>query len=288
MPTGTLGRTGARVSRMGLGCAYVGRDSMRQDEALRLLHRALDLGITYFDVAPNYGHAEEKMGPFVQEVRDRIFLVTKIESATREDAWQQLRNSMQLLQTDHFDLVHIHNFGHEPRFPDLALTLGPQGVLGALREARQQGVVRFIGASGHLHPSRFHAALDTGEIDVLMNAVNFINRHTYDFEHKVWARAYRDSLGLVAMKVLGGNDRNTRQCKIPTDYYQRAIRYALSLPGISCAVLGMQTIPELEQAVATVSRAQPLTDDEMYALAREGMALARQPEWKALHGTPVL
>jgi|GEM_PF-3429293 len=80
---------------------------------------------------------------------------------------------------------------------------GDRGAMGALREAKKQGVVRFIGASGHVHPTRFHEALDSGEIDVLMNAVNFVVQHTYDFEHKVWSRARSLNVGLVAMKVLG-------------------------------------------------------------------------------------
>ena len=138
------------------------------DDVAEVLHRGLELGVDYLDVAPNYGNAEtgfseEKMGKTIKEIRDRVFLVTKTEEPTYEGTWKLLRQSMKRMQTDHFDLVHLHNFGHEPRFPDLELTLSDKGALGALREAKQQGVVRFIGASGHLHPSRFHDVMDTGE-----------------------------------------------------------------------------------------------------------------------------
>src|SRR5205823_14441972 len=144
--------------------------------------------------------------------------------------------------------VHLHNFGDETLWGDHKLVFGDRGAMGALREAKRQGVVRFIGASGHLHPTRFHQALDSGEIDVLMNAVNFVVQHTYDFEHKVWSRARRENIGLVAMKVLGGNAGTAGGFKLPEDHYELAIRYALSIPGLAVAVIGLENVAELEQA----------------------------------------
>jgi aryl-alcohol dehydrogenase-like predicted oxidoreductase len=294
VPTATLGRTRAEVSRLAIGCAWFQRKHVGSDDVRKVLHRALDLGVTYLDVAPNYGNAEigfseEKMGPTIKDIRDKVFLVTKTEEPTYEGTWKLLRQSMKRLQTDHFDLVHIHNFGHEPRFPDLKLALGDKGVLGALREAKKKGVVRFIGASGHLHPSRFHAVLDTGEVDVLMNAVNFVARHTYDFEHKVWARARRDNLGLVAMKVLGGAGTGEGRTgfRLPKEQYHNAIRYALSVPGVTCTVIGIETISELEQAAEAVRNFKPLSEKESHQLAKLGLELAASSEWKSAYGTPV-
>ncbi len=194
---------------------------------------------------------------------------------------------MKRLQTDHFDLVHLHNLGHQPRFPDLELTFSDQGALGALREAKKQGVVRFIGASGHLHPSRFHDVLDTGEIDVLMNAVNFVVQHTYDFEHKLWARAQRENVGLVAMKVLGGAGAGRTGFRLPTERYGNAIRYALSLPGVHCAVVGIASTEELEKAADAVASFKPLSEDESHTLAQVGLALAKSQQWKTVYGTPI-
>ncbi len=292
VPQAVLGRTALEVSRLGLGCSHFQRKHITPDDVATVLHRALELGVNYLDVAPNYGNAEtgfseEKMGKTIKEIRDRVFLVTKTEEPTYEGTWKLLRQSMKRLQTDHFDLVHLHNFGHEPRFPDIRLTLGDQGALGALREARQQGVVRFIGASGHLHPSRFHDLLDTGEIDVPMNAVNFVVQHTYDFEHKVWARARRENIGLVAMKVLGGQNGGKEGFRLPPEHYQNAIRYALSLPGIATAVIGMANVSELEQAVAAVNGFTPLSEEEAAKLAQAGLHLAATDPWKTAYGTPL-
>lgn len=292
VPTATLGRTGQQVSRLGLGCIHFKRPHVTVDGVRKTLHRALELGVNYIDVAPNYGDektgfSEEKMGPTIKEIRDQVFLVTKTEEATYEGTWDLLRQSMRRLETDHFDLVHLHNFGHEPRFPDLDFMFGEKGALGALLEAQEKGVVRFIGASGHLHPSRFHAALDTGKIDVLMNAVNFICQHTYDFEHKVCSRARRENVGLVAMKVLGGVGRGGQGFRIPEDLYEKAIRYALSVPGVSVAVIGLENVAELEKAAQLVATAEPLSETESLELARLGLELAAADEWKTSYGTPV-
>lgn len=290
VPRAVLGRTGVEVSRLGIGCAHFQRPHVTADDVGAAMHRALELGIDYFDTAPNYGRGEHfsetKMGPTVKEVRDRIFLVTKTEEPTYEGAWQQLRESMERLQTDRLDLVHVHNFGMESRFEDLDFVFGDKGVLGALREAKKQGVIRYIGATGHLYPSRFHKILDTGDIDVLMNAVNFVCQHVYDFEGKVWSRAQQENIGLVAMKVLGGA-AGGGSYRMATDYYVPAIRYALSIPGCAVAVIGCENAKEIEDAARAVASAQPLNDDERSQLAQLGQDLATTQAWKAAYGEPL-
>ncbi len=292
VPQAVLGRTGAKVSRLGIGCAYFQRKRVTAADVTATLHRALELGVNYLDSAPNYGNpetgfAEEKMGPAIKELRDRVFLVSKTEDHTYEGTWKLLRQSLKRMRTDRIDLVHLHNFGDAERWGDHKLVFGDRGAMGALREAKKQGVVRFIGASGHVHPTRFHEALDSGEIDVLMNAVNFVVQHTYDFEHKVWSRAATLNLGLVAMKVLGGAVNQEAGFKVNEQHYEQAIRYALSVPGIAVAVIGLENISELEKAASVVSRAQPLSPEESLELARVGLELAGTPEWKAPYGTPL-
>lgn len=290
VPKAILGRTGIEVSKFGIGCAPFQAKEIDSDHVRVVFDRALELGVNYLDVAPNYGNpevgfSEVKMGPALQGIRDRFFLVTKTEEPSRDGTWRLLEQSMKRLQTDHIDLVHIHNFGHEPRFPDLKAALGKQGVLGALQEAKEQQVIRFIGASGHLHPSRFHAALDTGEIDVLMNAVNFVVQHVYDFEHKVWARARRENVGLVAMKVLGG--ARGEGFRIPKAHYESSIRYALSIGGVCMAVIGIKDTAELEQASSVVAQFKPLSEGEAHRLSTGGLQLAGTSEWKSAYGTPL-
>lgn len=288
-----LGRTGVKVSRLGIGCAPLQRPHVSQEDIETLFYTALEYGVNYLDVAPNYGNertgfSEEKMGPVVKKIRDRVFLVSKTEEPTYEGTWKLIRQSLRRLQTDYLDLVHLHNLGHEPRFPDLDFVFSDRGALGALLEAKRKGVIRFIGASGHLHPSRFHAALDTGEIDVLMNAVNFVVQHVYDFEHKVWSRARQMNVGLVAMKVLGGAGQGQKGFRLPAEMYESAIRYALSIPGVHVAVIGMENVNELKAAVDVVRRFRPLTEDEQRELALVGLQLAGTPRWRTAYGTPTL
>ncbi|QDV33822.1 aldo/keto reductase [Tautonia plasticadhaerens] len=299
VPSTTLGRTGAEVSRLGIGCAYFQREHVTPDDVQATLRRALELGVTYLDVAPNYGNeqtgfSEEKMGPSLEDAdfRSKFFLVTKTEEPTRDGTWRLLEQSLRRMRTDSVDLVHLHNFGDEPRWGDPKFALGKDGSLGALREAREQGLVRFIGASGHLHPSRFHLVLDSGAVDVLMNAVNFVVQHSYDFEHKVWSRARQDNVGLVAMKVLGGAGDQSKATggghRLPEGTYEQAMRYAFTIPGLHVAVIGMEGIPELEQAAKTVATIEPLSDAEALELARTGLDMAAREDWAEAYGTPVI
>jgi aryl-alcohol dehydrogenase-like predicted oxidoreductase len=292
VPQVVLGRTGVTVSKLGLGCAHFQRPHIGIEDVRRVLDRALELGVNYLDVAPNYGNeqtgfSETKMGPTIKEIRDQVFLVTKTEEPTYEGTWRLLRQSMKRLQTDHLDLVHVHNFGVEERFPDIKFTLSEQGTMGALREAKREGVVRFIGASGHLFPSRFHAILDTGEIDVLMNAVNFVTQHTYDFEHKVWARARQEGVALVPMKVLGGAGPGAQGFRLPEAQYENAIRYVMSIAGVACVVIGLATVSELQRAAQTVAAFRPLSEQESHDLSRLGLQMAGSAPWKTAYGEPV-
>ncbi len=292
MPQVRLGRTEAQVSRMGIGCAPFQRTRVSVDDIKRTLDRALKLGINYLDVAPNYGNAaigfsEVKMGPAIREIRDEVFLVTKTEEPTYEGTWRLLNQSLERLQTDTIDLIHIHNLGFENRFEDLDFVFSDRGALGALLEAKEQGIIRFIGASGHIYPSRFHYAIDSGQIDVIMNAVNFICQHTYDFENKVWARAKLEDIGLVAMKVLGGQGGRDGGFRVPEEMYEKAIRYALSIPGLCVAVIGIENIEQLERAAQVIAKAEPLTDRERHEIATEGLRLAQTDRWKLAYGSPL-
>ncbi len=288
VPRATLGRTGQSVSRLGVGCGIYIRDSLTPADMGIILETALEFGINYVDTAPAYKDVQVRIGPVIRQVREQIFLVSKVEECTYAGAWRQLRQSLKDLQTDHLDLVHLHSLGDVGRWPDLKAAFNDKGALGALREAKRQGVIRFIGASGHNYPSRFHAALDTGEIDVLMNAVNFVIRHSYDFEHKLWSRAHQENIGLVAIKVLGGARREGKGFRLPEDSYEQALQYALSLPGACTAVIGFEDPVQVEEAAAVMGRFKPLSEQDAFSLYRRGLEiLAGTSYWNAPWGGPV-
>ncbi|MCK4747092.1 MAG: aldo/keto reductase, partial [Bacteroidales bacterium] len=176
----------------------------------------------------------------------------------------------------------------EDRFPDLAKAFSDEGAMGALREAKQKGIIRFIGASGHVYPSRLHYAIDSGEIDVMMVAVNYIIQHNYDFEHKIWLRALTKDIGMVAMKVLGGAEVTDRSHRIPAEDYEMAIRYAITLQGLSSAVVGVKNLEEYNLLINTFLKAKPLTEDEYLSLSKRGLEILENEErWRTMHGLPL-
>lgn len=277
MPTAGLGRTGAKVSRLGLGCGSLMDDRFTETRIGAILDAAVEHGITLVDTAPNYGQLQQRLGPSLRPVRDRVFLTSKVEEPTRAGAWRQLRQSLKDLQTDRLDLVYLHSFGDIERWPDPAFALSDDGALGALREAKSEGLLRFIGVSGHNRPARYHDALDHDDVDVVMNPVNFVVQHTYDFEHRVWCRAQHKNLGLVAMKVLGG--RGPNGIRLGGKLYESAIRYALSVPGISAVVIGCESRSEVAQAAASIKRFQGLTGPEWQAVYLRGLDIVNtKPE----------
>ena len=291
MPYSTLGRTGIQVSKIGIGTAPIGQANTDIPKVKDIISRAIDEGINYIDTAPNYanGESERRLGHALKGKRDRVFLVTKTEEESYEGTMNLLENSLRHLKTDHVDLVHLHNLGDVKRWTNLDFAFSEKGAMGALRKAKRQGKIRFIGASGHVHPSRFHYAIDSGEIDVLMNAVNFVIQHTYDFEHKIWARAQQKNIGLVSMKMFGGAvRRNYAKFKLPVEDYENSLRYTLSLSGLSTAVVGINQLKHLETLLDTFRRVDALDEEEFLAISQRGLDILKaDPAWRTVHGTPV-
>ena len=286
----TLGRTGEKVSMIGIGGGHWWREPRTAEDIKNLFDRSLEAGINYIDMAPNYGDqvSEKRLGAAMKGKRDKVFLVNKTEEPTYEGTWQLLEQSLDNLQTDYIDVLHLHSIGNEGRWKNLDDAFSKKGAMGALREARKKGKIRYIGATAHHWPSRMHYIIDSGEIDVLMTAVNYIVQHTYDFEHKIWARAKEENIGLVAMKVFGGLIKGPGHYKIPEEDYKDALRYALSLDGIATAVLGVTHVKELEPALKVVEDFTPLTEEEFLALSMKGLSIVQKDEsWREVYGTPI-
>lgn len=274
MPKRRLGRTGYQAGILGLGMAPIGVGVQSLAEAGRLVNEAIDLGINYIDVAPNYANAEEKLGPVMAARRKEVFLVTKVEAQKMPAILEQIQNSLRLMKTDHLDAVHLHNLGD---FDLEEVFHSPEGGLAALKEAKQRGYLRFIGISGHMRPWKFAGAIATGEIDLVMPAMNFVDRHIYNFEEKVLPLARQHGTAVVAMKVLGGAAAMVYDRPTPArlvDHYESAIRYALGLPGVTAVVLGLRDSAEIRKAVQTVKAYRPLSRTDLTALKARGKQMA--------------
>lgn len=281
LPTRELGRTKVKVPVLGLGFGPVGT-GLTERQAIELMEEALALGVTYWDAAPTYARAQEYIGKVLPKVREQVFMVTKVATDNGQQALSILEQSLRTLKTEWVDLVHVHNIGDYN--PDRVL--GKGGVLEGLREGQKRGWVRFLGLSGHLRPSVMAKVLDTGEFDVVMPVLNFADRFTYDFEGKVLPIARKHRVGVAAMKVMAAPQKGYGQPNPGklADYAPLALRYALSLPEVACAVVGMFTIDELRRNVAVVRSFQPLTEEERKQLESIGKRLATQ--WGAQYGDP--
>ena len=284
LPQVTLGKTGAEVPLLGLGTAP-GGFGLEDTAAIELFERAIDLGLTYVDTAPGYERAQSQLKHIVPRRRDELFLVSKTHTAEYQEALDQVAKNRQALGTDHLDLMYVHSLGHL----DVDRVLAKDGALAGLREAQRRGWTRYVGITAHHAPWKSAKVLREAEIDVCMFALNFADRHTYNFEEQVLPLARAQNAGVAAMKVYGGSIDMKYDKPYPSMLtrsgfvdHERALRYALALPDVDLAVLGVFNETELEQNVAWVRRYQPLAVAEEAALLAQGRALAA--EWGPHYG----
>jgi aryl-alcohol dehydrogenase-like predicted oxidoreductase len=280
LPQRVLGRTNERVPILGLGTVALG-SLENQKQAGDLLNRALDLGVTFIDTAPGrtsvtpitgYSRAQRYLAGVLRERRKEVFLITKTYEHTGERALQTLRASLKELGVERVDLTYTHSIGHDDY--DFDQLVGDKGPMTALERARRDGLTRFVGITGHNRPEKFARVIARRQIDVMMNAVNVVDRHTYAFEDVVWPAARKQNVGLVAMKVFGGG---IKTCRMPAELRQASFRFALSVPGVAVAVIGMGSRKELEQNVEWARGFKPMTREEANELKKRTVALAK--EW---------
>jgi aryl-alcohol dehydrogenase-like predicted oxidoreductase len=263
MPHRTLGRTGASVSILAMGCGS--RFLMYPaDEASAVLEKAVSLGINYLDTAVGYGdgESETRLGRFLATRRKDVLLATKVpgRARTRDAALEEVEASLKRLQTDHLDVLHLHSLGDEA---DLAKIEAPDGALKALYELREQKVTRFIGMTSHTDGAVMAKAIERNDLDCVQLAMN--PARAARFEELALPAASRKNLGVILMKVTG-------QDKLMVDGGAGAeslLRYAWSLP-ISTAVCGMPKLELLEANVATArAYASPLPPAEIERLRKQ-------------------
>jgi aryl-alcohol dehydrogenase-like predicted oxidoreductase len=273
MPTRVLGKTGVRVSRIGLGGAHIGKQS-DEAESIRIIRAAIDRGVTFLDNAWDYngGKSEERMGKALRDgYRDKAFLMTKLDGRTKAAASAQLDQSLARLQTDRIDLVQVHEV---IRMDDPDRVFAPGGAIEALVDAKKAGKLRFIGFTGHkdpeIHLAMLAAADRNGfEFDTIQMPLNVMDAHYKSFEKKVLPVASKKGMGILHMKPLGGGfilDSKTVTAL-------ECLRYAMNLP-TSVMITGCDSMGILDQAVDAAIHFQPMSDAEVQALLDKTRALA--------------
>ena len=258
-----LGRTGLEVSALCLGGYHLGLVKSEQ-EAIRLVHEAIDAGITFMDNAWEYhdGRSEEWMGKALVGRRDKVVLMTKVCSHGRDAgvAMNQLEQSLKRLKTDVLDLWQIHEVVYE-NDPDLHFAEG--GAVEALTRAKQQGKVRFVGFTGHKHPSIHKKMLSHNyPFDACQLPLNCFDASFRSFEQEVLPELNRRGIAAIGMKSMsGGGDPVKKGVLTPAE----ALRYAMSLP-VATTVSGIDSIEVLRQNVAIFQGFSPMPSQEMAAL----------------------
>jgi len=277
LPMRVLGRTGVKVTILGLGTAPIGEARVEVPKAAKIFAEVIDRGVNYVDTARGYGIAEEALSHVLPTRRDKLFLVTKCWTDSGTRAQESLETSLRTLKTDHVDLVHIHHVGGK----DIEKVLAKDGILEYLLKQKEAGKTRFIGISGHARPPHFLKMLETDQIDVVMPVMNYADRNIYDFEGKVLPECRRRNVGVVAMKVyagIKGGFPNHRKgwvgCNTPPELLPRAMAYALDLDGVSVANVGPFTMEQAIQNVELARQYKPLTDGQREELLAFGKQLA--------------
>ena len=255
-PARPLGATGVTVPLIGYGTAPLGKDHISVEHAARCLNHAIDLGITYLDTSPDYG-SEPKVGEVMRTRRDEVFLATKVNRRSKQGVLDEVKESLRNLQTDHIDLIQVHAVN---AWADLEQALAPDGAMAALEQARDEGLVRFIGITGHARPELLAHALEQYPFDAVLVALGMADRLVTSPETFLLPKARERNVGVIAMKVLGHGQFKS---------VDLALRYSLGLPGVSLAIVGMDVPVQIDQIASLAAGFTPLDEREEELLIEE-------------------
>jgi len=267
IPSRPLGRTGERVPIVGLGGYHIGVPP--EAEAIRIMHEAIDQGMTFFDNAWGYhdGGSERVVGKALATAgrRDKVFLMTKVCDRDYQGAKRQLEESLRRLKTDHIDLWQFHEINWDVD----ADWLFDRGGIRAAIEARKEGKVRYIGFTGHRDISH-HLKLIARPFhwDTVQMPINVLDAHYRSFQKKVVPVCLEKKISVIGMKALGSGII-PKQLGLPAATCRR---FALSLP-IATLVCGIQSLDNLRQDLAMARSFTPVSQQEMQQL----LAQTRQP-----------
>ncbi|HEU5125472.1 MAG TPA: aldo/keto reductase [Verrucomicrobiae bacterium] len=273
IPYRALGRTGEKVSVIGLGGYHIGIPA--ETEGIRLIRSAIDRGINFMDNCWDYhnGGSEICMGKALKDgYRDKVFLMSKIDGQTKTSAAKQIDESLKRLQTDHIDLMQFHEV-IRPGDPDRIF--GEGGSAEAMLEAKKAGKIRFIGFTGHKDPEIHLKCLRVAKehqfrFDAVQMPLNVMDAHFRSFGKKVVPVLVKEGIGVLGMKPLGSGAILRSNTVKPIE----CLHYAMSLP-TSTVITGCDNMRILDQAIEAARTFKPLNEQEVSALlARTANAAA--------------
>lgn len=287
MPYRILGRTGERVSAIGLGGWHLGFEQLDERLSIRIIREAVDRGINFLDNSWDYndGASEIRMGKALRDgYRKKVFLMTKIDGRSRAEARRQLDESLRRLDTDSIDLVQHHEV---IRFEDPHRIFDEEGANAVLIEAQKAGKIRYIGFTGHkdpqIHLHTLEVAREQGfTFDTVQMPLNVMDAHYRSFERLVLPELVKQNIGVLGMKSMA----NGTILRFGAVTAIECLQYALSLP-TSVVITGIESLERLEQAFEAVRNFRPLTDAQRTALLAKTATAASHGEFELFKTTSI-
>jgi len=265
IPKREFGKTGEKISIIGLGGVTV--MNIPQKEVNSIVNEAIENGVNYVDVAPTYGNAEELLGPALEEYRKEIFLACKTNKRKKEEAKAELIQSLKNLRTDHFDLYQFHAISS---MEDVETIFGDGGAVEAFIEAKEEGLIRYIGFSAHSVKAAL-ASMDRFDFDSILFPTNFALYYKGNFGPQVIEKAKQKGVVRLAIKAMAKSkwspDANRKE--FPKCWYQpasdpdlanMALRFTLSQPITAAIPPGDPKL--FRMAMDLAKRFTPITEDE--------------------------
>jgi aryl-alcohol dehydrogenase-like predicted oxidoreductase len=284
IPYRKLGRTGERVSLVGLGGYHIGMQSDELD-SIKIIRAALDGGINFLDNCWDYngGNSEVRMGKALRDgYRQKAFLMTKIDGQTKKAAAAQIEESLRRLQTDHIDLLQFHEV---IRMTDPERIFAPGGGMEAALEAKKAGKLRYIGFTGHKNPAMHLHMLETAaahqfHFDAVQMPLNAMDAHYESFGQKVLPVLVKNEIGVLGMKPMGAGLLLRSNTLSPVE----CLHFAMNLP-TSVVITGCESLANVQQALDAARSFKPLSAAETAALLARTEQAARNGQFEGYKTT---
>jgi hypothetical protein len=295
MPTRNLGQTGFRAGIFGLGGQGALERINNEAVAIPIIEKAFELGVNYYDTSAIYGGpdrwSEQYLGKALRAHRDQVYIASKTKERTRDAALRNLEVSLKLLNTDHLDTWQLHDVGISE---DVDTIFGKGGAIEAFQLAREQKMVRFLGVTGRFRPDALMECIRRFPFDTVLMGLNAADKYHYSFEKDLLPLAVEKRMGIIAMKVMARGRILSSWTPPPVEVQKKSwegtgaiattpgtltkhetMFYTLSLP-ISTAIIGCDSVEQVEECVAMARSFTPLNQQQMTQLEAKTEPIARQ------------
>lgn len=288
MPTHAFGKTGFKVGILSLGGQATLEQKGKEEISEKMINRAIDLGVNYIDTAASYGGgvSQKHIGMVMKTRRKEVWLSTKTHDRSYDGSMRLLEESLNSLQTDHLDMWQLHNVQRQDQVDKI---FADDGAIKALLKAKEEGVVRHLGITGHYEPIILLDCIKRFPFDGILMALNAADVHYLSFKEYLLPEAQKQGIAIIGMKVatrgrmistwtpppLEEQPTRMRTALPGTLTIKEALSYNMSLP-VSTTILGVDNLEQIEENMQIASQFSPLPDNEMQALEYKTLPIVRQ------------